>query len=360
MDDQLIYNSPVDIFGTFRSYKTVPERDPFGSTTLEDVSDIPDGRGDVDLDDLPPTIRWLNRSEEEAGGEWGPLENETSFLLTEWFTDSAAGKSLESFDALLNILKSKNFKQEHIATLNAHSAMRNLDNYKKASGIFSRRDGWNEAEIDIALPKPGRPCASEADAPRYKVAGLQFRKLLEVIIGEIQDRRFATKRNWIPHKTYWLPPRNPMDPPDAPAPPPIRVFSDTFDTDSMNEADAAIRARPRNPGDPPSLEYGILPMCIWSDGTCLATFGSASLWPIYLYIANISKYIRGKPTEFVAQHLAYIPTVSLIPSYDGALLTHHLSCPMRSRTSIGNSSAPRRQPTHSGGASVNLCSKYGC
>lgn len=49
---------------------------------------------------------------------------------------------------------------------------------------------------------------------------------------------------------------------------------------------------------------------LWSDETHLTSFGSAGLWPIYLYLGNLSKYIRGMPTQFAAHHLAYIPSVS--------------------------------------------------
>ena len=48
---------------------------------------------------------------------------------------------------------------------------------------------------------------------------------------------------------------------------------------------------------------------IWSDSTALAQFGTASLWPIYLYIGNQSKYTRAKPTSMSAHHLAYLPKV---------------------------------------------------
>ena len=57
------------------------------------------------------------------------------------------------------------------------------------------------------------------------------------------------------------------------------------------------------------MEYAILPLLIWTEATLLANFGNAKLWPIYIYFANISKYYRGRPTEFLAQHLAYIPSV---------------------------------------------------
>jgi len=50
-------------------------------------------------------------------------------------------------------------------------------------------------------------------------------------------------------------------------------------------------------------------MMIWSDSTHLTSFGTASLWPVYLYFGNQSKYTRAKPSEFAAHHLAYIPKV---------------------------------------------------
>ena len=78
----------------------------------------------------------------------------------------------------------------------------------------------------------------------------------------------------------------------------------------MLAEDKKIREMPRVPGDGPNVEYAVLPLLLWSDETVLSNFGTAKLWPIYLYFGNLSKYVRGRPTEFAAHHLAYIPTVS--------------------------------------------------
>ena len=77
----------------------------------------------------------------------------------------------------------------------------------------------------------------------------------------------------------------------------------------MLAEEAKLRAQPRHPDDGPDVEYVILPLLLWSDATHLSTFGTASLWPIYLYFGHLSKYVRGRPTEFAAHHLAYIPEV---------------------------------------------------
>ncbi|OSD02393.1 hypothetical protein PYCCODRAFT_1410834 [Trametes coccinea BRFM310] len=77
----------------------------------------------------------------------------------------------------------------------------------------------------------------------------------------------------------------------------------------MHQEYEKICASPRNPADGPEVEYAICSILLWSDATHLTSFGSASLWPIYLYLGNLSKYIRGMPTEFAAHHLAYIPSI---------------------------------------------------
>ena len=59
-----------------------------------------------------------------------------------------------------------------------------------------------------------------------------------------------------------------------------------------------------------SIGIAIIRLMFWSDATHLANFGSASLWPIYLFLGNLSKYIRSAPSTRSSHHLAYIPPVS--------------------------------------------------
>ena len=39
------------------------------------------------------------------------------------------------------------------------------------------------------------------------------------------------------------------------------------------------------------------------------SFGTASLYSMYMYVGNQSQYTRVKPSEFTAHHIAYIPKV---------------------------------------------------
>ena len=57
------------------------------------------------------------------------------------------------------------------------------------------------------------------------------------------------------------------------------------------------------------IEPFIAGIMFYSDATHLANFGTASLYPMYMYVGNQSQYLRAKPSEFTAHHIAYIPKV---------------------------------------------------
>lgn len=60
---------------------------------------------------------------------------------------------------------------------------------------------------------------------------------------------------------------------------------------------------------PNMYEHALAALMIYSDGTHLAQFGSASLCPLYAFFGNQSKYDRAKPSHFAAHHVAYMPSV---------------------------------------------------
>ena len=56
-------------------------------------------------------------------------------------------------------------------------------------------------------------------------------------------------------------------------------------------------------------ERVVAPLMFWSDSTHLTNFGTAKLWPIYMYLGSQDKCLHVKPTAHVCHHLAYIPSV---------------------------------------------------
>ncbi|CDO74660.1 hypothetical protein BN946_scf184832.g4 [Trametes cinnabarina] len=318
------------------------------------------------------TISWLSRhardQEDEGGNDseerdaLGPFDNPSQFRLFDWHYNASLTKSKDDFDDLLDVLRSDGFSVEDLDGFSAQVGQDRMDAYVHPSGVFSEADGWFNASVEIPLPKPRTRHPSEAVAPHFTVGGIHHRRLTDLIRAAAEDTRFAEEYHWIPHMYFWQPspdaPGSGQPSPDAPgsarddspppgspglspspqpspspspspsrapredgspfppdnAPPepskgPIRIFTDVYNSDAALQEFETIRTRPRNPTDGPDVEYVMAPLLLWSDATHLTSFGSASLWPIYLYFGALSKYVRGMPTEFTAHHIAYIPSL---------------------------------------------------
>lgn len=301
-------------------------------------------------------------------------ESTTQFRLIDWFYGRGSEVlSFERFDDLLDIIQSNGFTPAELEGFSARKAERMIEAWVKKDDMFRREHGWLESVVYVPMPCVKYVNESEEVAPKYEVRGLHHRDIVDLVVGCMSDKksRFRHSYHWVPSQLFWVPPVHPGDPPASPsqsaplsdpnspsmsshqdkssppraptpfdssrpasssppasahpkessrshtptsstssAPEPIRVYTDCYNSDAMLAEDEKIRTMDRIPGDDPAMEYAILPILIWSDETVLSSFGSASLWPIYLYFGNMSKYIRGRPTEFAAHHLAYIPSVS--------------------------------------------------
>jgi hypothetical protein len=109
----------------------------------------------------------------------------------------------------------------------------------------------------------------------------------------------AEKFHITPFKEYWKPSNNE---------PEERIYTETFTADIFNEEYETLRTTSRE-GPNSKLEPFIAGIMFYSDATHLANFGTASLYPMYMYIGNQSQYLRAKLSEFTAHHIAYIPKV---------------------------------------------------
>lgn len=86
-----------------------------------------------------------------------------------------------------------------------------------------------------------------------------------------------------------------------------RVHGEAYTSDTVLEFEEQIRNRPG--ASDCKLETVVAIWMLYSDSTHLANFGTAAIWPVYGWLGNLSKYLRGKPSKFAAHHLAYIPKV---------------------------------------------------
>jgi hypothetical protein len=230
---------------------------------------------------------------------FAPFQNASTFRLMSWLHSGSKTKSHVELDRLVTeVIMADDFKKDDLVGFRASREAGRLDEQDhEPQSRFSAEDGWIETTVNISLPVDGTRFPSEADAPQFAVPGLFYRPLMEVIRAALHDTA-AEHFHIFPFQTFWKPS------PDSNR---ERIFSELYTSDAFIAEHEKLCAQPRETGC--NLEPVIVAIMLWSDSTHLANFGTASLWPIYLYIGNQSKYARGKPTSFAAHHLAYIPKV---------------------------------------------------
>jgi hypothetical protein len=207
-------------------------------------------------------------------------------------------KSVGELGRLVAFLKSDEFQKEDLRSFDVKKETRVLDKSLEPDNAdpLTARDGWKEVSVDIRVPD-GKRHAEESDNPLFSVPGLHFRPLVEVIREALKDSSSRTF-HFTPFKQYFQ--RTPESPPQ-------RVLDELYSSDAFIAEHAKVQQQPAEPEC--NLERVVLGLMFWSDSTHLASFGTASLWPLYLYFGNQSKWLRGKPRSGCCHHVAYIPKV---------------------------------------------------
>jgi hypothetical protein len=242
---------------------------------------------------------------------YAPFLNMSVYLLMSWYYNYSKIKSQGELDRLVNeVILAPEFSKDDLIGFRAAKEMKRMDEYHHSVGKDADTqapsgfdDQWIETSVFIPLPCDGVQHASEADAPTFEVKGLFYRRITEVIKAALAEPA-AEKFHLFPFKMYWKPT------PDAPE---ERIYSEAYTADYFIEEYEKVRLQSR-PAEKAHLIPVIIGMMIYSDATHLANFGTASVWPIYLYFGNQSKYERAKPSSFAAHHLAYLPKVCFLHS----------------------------------------------
>ncbi|KAF7341461.1 GLOBIN domain-containing protein [Mycena venus] len=290
-------------FGLYKVFPNRPTHDPDESISLDDLCKSPELL-------VAPKVP----SSSPSTPPWHPFLNSTVARLMSWFHLGSNLKSIAELDSLVDdVLLKDDFNQEHLRNFKAARENKRMDD---ANGENSQ-DGWQKASVKIKLPAHN-VCVPEADAAEFEVEGLLYRPLLDVMTEAFQSPAFE-QFHITPFQYRWDPHYNPddpdisLDPPDAldedglPQLPNghQKVYGEIYTSDPMLRAHNKLRMTT------PHLETVIAAYMFWSDSTHLANFGNASLWPLYTFFGNLSKYIRAKPTANAAYHQAYFPSVRL-------------------------------------------------
>lgn len=303
----------VNTFGIYRSYTHGPPTiTPDEYFTLSSVSDsvsmARDPAESQSWSSLGPSESSLESFVEKGVNlnYFAPFLNASVFLLMAWYYNGSSIKSFGDIDKLVhNVIQHEDFKSSDFG--NTFSTAREAQRMDKQQEIlnkslpFSSNDGWIEGRISIPVPCDGVEHESEELAPRFVIDGIWYRRPLAVIKRAFSEHASEKFHN-IPFKEYWKP---------SEQEPSERIYSETFTADVFNDEYDKLRKTTRD-GPNSALEPFVAGITFYSDSTHLTSFGNASLWPIYMYIGNQSKYLRAKPSEFAAHHIAYIPKVYIL------------------------------------------------
>lgn len=274
-------------FGILREYPHRPSYDPDDFVSIEDLSNIsrlrsaPAGGGGGHTSTKSPP--------------W-PFKNWSVYLLTDWWNTGSSQKSSGEVDRLVTeVLGAKEFQVEDLAGFKAQRENQRLDYPNtEGQGFPFSGDGWTETVISISVPTGFKDPNGQGQS--FAIPGLHHRSLLDVMKAALADVT-ALRFHYFPFKRFWT----------SPSGSEIRVYDEAYTCDTFLQANEMLQKQPNEDGC--KLEKVVLGLMFWSDSTHLSSFGTAKVWPLYMYFANLSKYFRGKPGSGAAHHVAYIPSV---------------------------------------------------
>jgi hypothetical protein len=217
----------------------------------------------------------------------------------------SAMKSLGEVSKLIGFLKSADFRKEDIEgfDIRRETALFDLSLGSKPKSQTTTgpsapvyNEGWHEVEAKIQV-QDGLTHTDDAEMPLFSVPGLHYRSICSIIKSTFEDAS-SSCFHYTPFKFFWKPTADSA---------PQRIHDEIYSSDAMVKAYEDLQNRPPESGC--NLERVVASLMFWSDSTHLASFGNASLWPIYLFFGNQSKLLRGKPRCGACHHVAYIPKV---------------------------------------------------
>jgi hypothetical protein len=289
-------------FGLYREYPDIPSHNPDNTLCLLNLVDnspsIDEMKRSASVSTPLSLQDPISNSSSSNAAPFFPFKNSTIFGMMSWMWTGSSMKSIGEMKKLVDFIKSDDFKKDDLAAFDIHSETTKFDNYLERPVSDNPQDGWRESEVIIQVPD-GK-IHSKDNIPTFKVPGLHHRSLVDVIKAAFSDVA-SNSFHYMPFKSFW---KDPSTPESAPH----RVYDELYSSDAMIEAHTKLQQQPPEPGC--TLERVVASLMLWSDSTHLANFGTASLWPLYLFFGNQSKWVRGKPKTGSCHHVAYIPKVS--------------------------------------------------
>jgi len=240
-----------------------------------------------------------------------PFKNDSIFELVKALHLGPSSRTTQGMDAVAKLISSGAVIPAELGDFKAATELRHLDEFSAKSPIAG--GPWQTGSVKIRMPCMRTQDTSfsiEADAPEFEIPGVRYRSLVDLITSKIQDPTTSGSFVCTPFTEWWCPPGSTT---------PIRIYGEAYSSNIAVQLFEEIKGIPP-PADHPHVESVIVLLMLGSDATHLANFGTASLWPIYLFFGNMSKYDSSRPSECAACHLAYLPKVVWMHSSDSTEL----------------------------------------
>jgi hypothetical protein len=271
----------------------LPSHDPEEHTNFQDLCEDPAAETTS-----PPE----KRSEPGKHG-FLPYPNESSFRLGHWYWNRGIQKSRQSFRELLNVVGDPKFSPEDVrhTRWNKIDEMLGYNDFDKQddegeAGWMDVDSGWKRTPITISVPFHHR---TKTPGPQtYTVGDLYHRSIVSVMREKLANAHDNQHFHYEPFELFWQPTDTCAD---------ERVHGELYTSPAFLDAHRELQESPREPGC--TLPRVIVAMMLWSDATHLTSFSNEKLWPCYLCFGNESKYRRCKPTNHLANHVAYFQSV---------------------------------------------------
>ena len=277
----------ANIFGLWREYLHRPSHDPDHFVPLDSLAAPPHH---VHVSQDPGD----SQSDEEDAPKL-PLSNASVDILLHWQNSGSGAKSHAELDRLVDFLHHPDFSINDLPkNFRAARENRKRDQLEEKSPHLK---GFQEASVKIEVPSGDKNTRSQF----IDIPGLHFRKLTTIIQAAFMSP-LASKFHYSPFRLFHKCPNSGEE---------QRVFSELYNSDAFLKGHDLVQRAALPPDDPNcKREKVVAALMFWSDATHLANFGTAKLWPIYMFLGNLSKYIRSEPSSQACYHLAYIPSLS--------------------------------------------------
>jgi hypothetical protein len=291
LDDLEALQTDADCFGVYRVYARKPLYDLSQGSSPDTHHVTQSGPPDLDTRTTP---------------YYHPFSNPSAAAMMVIHHLGSSTLSLRRTNDMAHILGGLGSDLSFLDLTNFDATVENrkLDAYITSApeNIFQREDGWQESSVRIRLPLD-KTKMLETEAAEFEVKEIFHRDIIDVVSSVYQSGA-VRDFNHIPFKQFWKSSEHAT---------PERLYGEFFSSQAMLDADEEIcKFCLENDLDHSDLEAATVPILLYSDSTHLASFGSASCWPIYLFFGSQSKYVRARPTSSACHHIAYMPKVCRI------------------------------------------------